>query len=276
MNPEISVILPTYNGARFIKQSIDSIVAQTFPNWELIIVNDCSTDQTLELIEPYAKSDARIKIISNKTNKKLPASLNIGFNQAKGRFLTWTSDDNYYAPDAFKKMLKVFEDNSSIDFVYADMCVVDEDGRVLKYKLKHNEISELYHGCCIGACFLYNRRLYEDFGGYNEELFCAEDYEYWMRLWINNARFYHLKDCLYAYRNNSLSLSATRAAEVQEKTFKLKLMYWDKVPVGRFKKCLALYKPYKKTHNPAMLKQIYELHPVLGRLIYLIKLKGIL
>lgn len=275
MNPEISVVLPTYNGARFIQQSIESVLVQTFLNWELIIVDDCSTDNTFELVKVYADSDKRIKIISNKVNKKLPASLNIGFKQAKGRFLTWTSDDNYYAPNAFEKMLNVFKNNPSIDFVYADMCIVDSVGRLLKYKHRHNEICTLYHGC-IGACFLYNRKLYESFGGYSEDMFCAEDYEYWMRLWVNKTRFYHIKEYLYAYRSNPASLSATKAFEVQEKTFKLKLMYWDKVPVGRFKKCLALYKPYRKTRNPFMLKQIYAHHPVLGRLVHLIKLKGIL
>ena len=104
-NPKISVILPSYNGERYLAQSIQSVIDQTETDWELIIVNDCSTDSTLEIATKFAKIDRRIKVISNEKNSKLPASLNEGFRRAKGKYLTWTSDDNYYKPDALKKLL---------------------------------------------------------------------------------------------------------------------------------------------------------------------------
>ena len=99
---EISIVLPTYNGEQYISQSIDSILKQTFPDWELIIVNDCSTDHTLEIVKQYAEKDHRIKIVNNSINKKLPSSLNIGFQHSCGNFLTWTSDDNLYHENAFE------------------------------------------------------------------------------------------------------------------------------------------------------------------------------
>ncbi len=272
--PKISIVLPTYNGSRFIKQSIDSCINQTFTDWELIIVNDCSTDNTLEIVNTYATADKRIKVITNSVNKKLPASLNIGFRAAVtgegGEFLTWTSDDNYYAPDALQKMLDAFNSNDNPDFVYADTYIVDESDNVIQ-TCRQNEINTLYYGCCIGACFLYKRSLYDKLGGYNENLFCAEDYEYWMRIWVSGAKFTHLHEPLYYYRNNSASLTATKARQVQEKTFELKKMYWDKVPVGALKKCLALYKPYKRTKDKAMLTEIYQRHPILGRIIHCVK-----
>lgn len=273
MKPLITIVLPTYNGQRFISKSIQSCIDQTFQDWELIIVNDCSTDGTSDIISKFAAQDARIKIISNDNNKKLPASLNIGFRASKGAYLTWTSDDNYYAPDALEKMLSVFKSKTDVDFVYADMYAIREDETICSKK-RHHDVCKLYHGCCIGACFLYKSELYEKFGSYNEDMFCAEDYEYWMRLWINNVRFYHLKEYLYYYRNNTASLSATKAKQVQEKTFQLKLLYWDKAPIGRFAKCLALYKPFKKSKDLNMLKQIFRYHPVVGRIVHLIKLKG--
>lgn len=273
MTPEVSIVLPTYNGAKYIKESIESCLSQTFDKWELIVINDCSTDDTLKIVTELASYDKRVKVYSNTNNKKLPASLNVGFKKAKGKYLTWTSDDNYYAPDALEKMLAVFKTNQETDFVYADMIVIDEDGnKVSRRKLK--EPNDLFHGCCIGACFMYKRKLYDIYGPYNEDMFCAEDYEYWMRLWVHKVKFFHLKEFLYFYRNNSASLTATKSHQVQEKTFQLKLMYWDKAPVGKFKKCLALYKPYKKIRNPNMLIQIYERHPFAGRLIHFFKLKG--
>ncbi len=270
MTPRISIVLPTYNGSHFIKQSIDSCLNQTMQDWELIIVNDCSTDNTLEIVNTYAATDKRIKVITNPVNKKLPASLNVGFKEAKAPYLTWTSDDNYYAPNALQKMLETLQANPSFDFVYANQHIVDEENNIVSTRI-HNEIEALYRGCCIGACFLYKRKMYDTFGGYNEDMFCAEDYEYWMRLWVNKARFYHLNDILYYYRNNSASLTATKATLIQEKTFQLKLLYWDKAPISPLQKCLALYKPYKRTKNKAMLAEIYNRHPILGRLVHLIK-----
>ena len=103
--PKVSIVLPTYNGSAFITEAIDSILNQTFSDFELIIVNDCSTDNTFQLCKDYAQKDKRIKLISNSTNLKLPASLNVGFSYATGEYFTWTSDDNYYKDNAIEKMV---------------------------------------------------------------------------------------------------------------------------------------------------------------------------
>ena len=105
ITPLVSIVLPTYNGENFIAKAIESILKQTYTNFELIIVDDCSSDATNEIINSYAKKDARIRIIKNDVNKKLPASLNIGFDNAKGEYYTWSSDDNEYYPQAFEKMV---------------------------------------------------------------------------------------------------------------------------------------------------------------------------
>lgn len=104
-NPLVSIVLPTYNGEEYISRAIQSIINQTYTNWELIIVNDCSTDSTLEIINNFSKQDSRIKIINNDKNMKLPASLNRGFKEANGEYYTWTSDDNEYYPEAIEKMV---------------------------------------------------------------------------------------------------------------------------------------------------------------------------
>ncbi|MFT5212615.1 MAG: glycosyltransferase involved in cell wall biosynthesis, partial [Patiriisocius sp.] len=97
-NPFVSIILPVYNGEKYLSKSIESCLNQTYRNIELIIVNDCSTDKTLEIVDGYLKLDSRIKVLTNSANKRLPASLNIGHLQAQGDYITWTSDDNLYLP----------------------------------------------------------------------------------------------------------------------------------------------------------------------------------
>ena len=107
MSYKVTVIIPTYNSVEFLDSTIASIMNQSigFENIELIIVDDCSNDNTFQITEEYSSCDNRIRVIHNVCNQKLPESLNIGFRQAKGEYLTWTSDDNMYLPDALKIMI---------------------------------------------------------------------------------------------------------------------------------------------------------------------------
>src|SRR4051794_21032964 len=100
--PLVSIVLPTYNRAHLLKRSIETCLNQTLIDIELIVVNDCSTDNTKEIVEAYKAKDARICLITNEKNLRLPASLNKGFENAKGKYFTWTSDDNLYAPNALE------------------------------------------------------------------------------------------------------------------------------------------------------------------------------
>ena len=97
--PVVSIVLPSYNGKKYIRESIESVLAQTFPYWELVLVDDCSTDGTGAVMDAYASKDSRIRVIHNATNQRLPRSLNIGFRETWGEYLTWTSDDNRYLCD---------------------------------------------------------------------------------------------------------------------------------------------------------------------------------
>src|SRR5262245_32445776 len=119
-DPIVSIILPTYNGSRYIRESIDSCLAQEFSDFELIIVNDCSTDNTPAIIEEYANKDGRIRVLHNQVNKKLPRSLNAGSDIARGKYHTWTSDDNFYAPGALKELVQHLENDLSAGYIYTD------------------------------------------------------------------------------------------------------------------------------------------------------------
>lgn len=271
---KISIVLPTYNGSRFLARSIESILNQTESDWELIIVNDCSTDNTLEIALSYAKQDNRIKVVTNEHNKKLPASLNVGFEKAKGKYLSWTSDDNYYLPDALKKMSDMLDKKDDISFVYTDLDYISEDEQLIKHgHLKEPET--LFEGCCIGACFLYRREIWDRLGKYREDLFCAEDYEYWMRIYTAGFKMLHLSDVLYKYTQNSQSLTATKQNLVQDRTMAIKLEYMDKFYISNKKKAVSLFKQYKRTRDANLLKIIKKLSPFWSNLWLLkLKLKG--
>lgn len=219
----ISIVLPVYNGEKYIEQSINSILNQTEKRWELIIVNDCSNDRTKAIIESYAIRDRRIRIINNSINQKLPLSLNIGFQEAKGDFFTWTSDDNLYKENALEIMLNKLEGNADAGLVYCDYTSIDENGMELA-EIIMKEPDKLIYTNTVGACFLYRKGVFDKLGGYDPAMFLVEDYEYWLRIY-QQFEILHLQKNLYYYRLHGASLSSTRLETVVKQTAKLKLKY---------------------------------------------------
>jgi glycosyltransferase involved in cell wall biosynthesis len=263
MAPKISVILPTYNGEYWLAESIQSIIDQTEKNWQLIIVDDGSVDNSLKIAQSFMAKDQRISVISNRINRQLPASLNIGFSLAQGEYLTWTSDDNIYKPNALEKMAAYLDNHSQTDLVSMNFSYIDENGKIKfedfdalhKYK---RDAAYLLHGCNIGAAFMYRKTIADKVGKYDENKFCAEDYDYWCRMALIGKIDYR-NDNIYYYRQHRWSLSATKKPQIKAKTIQIKNQYaeaffikfnfdwWDKATfwynVKNYKRAMK-YLPY--------------------------------
>lgn len=219
----ISIVLPVYNGECFLREAIESILEQTHENFELIIVDDCSKDGTAKIIEHYAKMDSRIRTIKNQTNLKLPMSLNIGFSVAKGKYYTWTSDDNKYKRNALEIMYGEMEKHSEYGLIYADMEYINESGETIG-ALRSN-VQDIYQYNCIGACFLYKSECKDKIGNYDADRFLVEDYDYWLRI-SQNYEVAHIDSVLYQYRYHEKSLTMRRMMEVGEQLLRLKKDYF--------------------------------------------------
>lgn len=208
----VSIVLPIYNGEKYMNLSIDSILSQTYKNWELIIIDDCSTDKTPEIAKSYADKDARISYYRNEVNLKLPRGLNRGFSLSKGDYLTWTSDDNLYLPEAIERMLNTLQKENT-DFVFATCDVINQDGEVVEIiKAPKNYKKAILGGNFVGACFMYTRKVYETIGEYNPDNFLVEDYDYWLKIF---AKFdvSNIQDVLYQYRWHDGALTSTEKKE---------------------------------------------------------------
>lgn len=217
--PQISIVMPVYNGERYLREAVESVIAQEFTDWELIFVDDCSTDRTPAIMEEYRAKDGRIRIIHNEINQKLPRSLNIGFSQAGGNYFTWTSDDNRYKPQALGEMFVYLEAHRDIGLVYADMDFIDESGEKIGFLSRREE--ELYSCNCVGACFLYKSEAARKIGEYDADMFLVEDYDYWIRF-AKDYPIGHLQQCLYEYRQHGESLTEKREHEVEKQLYKLR------------------------------------------------------
>lgn len=213
----ISVVLPTYNGIDNIRKSIDSVLDQSYKDIELIIVDDCSTDGTGALVDEYAATHDNVHVIHNEKNRKLPASLNIGFSYAKGDYYTWTSDDNYFAPEALARMYGIFQSDPNADIVYTDYYTIDSEDKITG-EINHKDYTDIFSDNIIGACFLYKKEVHEKLNGYDEGLFLAEDYDFWIRAVINKFKIEPLYEKLYYYRLHKSSLTGSRMPEIARAT----------------------------------------------------------
>lgn len=206
-SPKVSIILPTYNGQQYIKKSIESCLNQTYQNIELIIVDDASTDETPNIIRQYAERDSRIRAITNKKNKKLPGSLNIGHEACSGDLITWTSDDNFYRDDAIEIMANYLQTHLDIGMVYSDYWIIDSNEEIIK-EVKVSPVEVLSIHNCVGPCFLYRKDVYKRVGLYSIDTLYAEDYDYWLRIAVRFS-LNPIQETLYSYRSHSNSISST-------------------------------------------------------------------
>lgn len=208
LNSLVSIVLPIYNGEKYMRQSIESVINQTYKNWELIIIDDCSIDNTPIIAKEYADKDNRIRYYRNETNLKLPRGLNRGFSLSKGDYLTWTSDDNLYLPNALEVMIKTLIRNK-VELVYASYDIIDENDKIIGETIAPDDSKRaILAWNCVGACFLYTRKVYEEIGEYNPDLFLVEDYEFWIRV-CSKFEGIAIKEKLYRYRLHCDNLTST-------------------------------------------------------------------
>ena len=207
----VSIVLPSRNGAVHLGEAIASVVGQTHKAWELVLVDDGSTDETGAQMDAWAARDERVRVVHLTPNRGLPAALNEGFRHARGDLFSWTSDDNLYGPHAIERMLATLEDDAGLDGVYADHVRFDETA---ERRVRVGPLSQLPLRNVVGACFLYRREVHEELEGFDESHCLAEDYDFWLRA-SHRFRLVPLHECLYRYRDHGASLTATRPREVR-------------------------------------------------------------
>jgi glycosyltransferase involved in cell wall biosynthesis len=215
----LSVVLPTYKRGHLIEAAVRNVLAQDYPNFELIVVNDGSPDNTREVLHRLDAElqDPRLRVI-HRENGGLPTALNTGFAVANGDFWTWTSDDNAYRPGALRAMARELLLDTSAGLVYADMLIRDEKGHERAFVCGPPE--RLEEGSCVGGCFLYRAALGRQVGDYDAGYTLAEDYDYWLRM-HRIARFAWLRRELYDYADAPHSLTRRRFREMQAVQLKL-------------------------------------------------------
>lgn len=186
LEPLVSIILPTYNRSEYLVRAIKSVLDQNYNNFELIIINDGSTDKTSEIISQY--QDSRIKIIENKENLGFVRSLNKAINYAQGKYIARIDDDDFWSDSQkLEKQIKFLENNPEYVLVSSGMIKIDKNGKEIKKYLfpeKDEEIREkmLLTDYFVHPGVVFKKQTWEKAGGYNEQFYFSQDWDLWARL----------------------------------------------------------------------------------------------
>lgn len=214
MQPELSLVMTVYNRERFLAESIESVLAQTKPDFELVIWDDGSTDGSLDIARGYAKKDDRIKLIEAE-HKGRVSSLVSAIAESSAPYLGWVDSDDLLAPTALEKTSAVLAAHPEVGLVYTDYIVIDEDGRAKGYgrrcRIPYSK-ERLLLDLMTFHFRLIRRSVFDQAGGINPLFELAMDYDLCLRL-SEVTQVRHIRKPLYRYRDHQESLSSSRRVE---------------------------------------------------------------
>jgi glycosyltransferase involved in cell wall biosynthesis len=215
--PLVTVYITNYNYGKFIKQSIESVLNQTYSNIELIIIDDGSTDESKEIINHY-KVNPNVNIVFQE-NRGLNASNNVALALASGKYFIRLDADDYFEPYAIAMMVSFMEGKLDVGLLFPDYYYVDEIGNIIGVESRHDfdrEVS-LYDLPSHGACTIVRTEELKSLGGYSENFSCQDGYELWLK-YVLNSKVSNINKPLFFYRQHKKSLTQdeTRILETRK------------------------------------------------------------
>ena len=263
-SPLVSMVVPTYSQAQYLGPCLDSIWFQDYPNLEIIVVNDCSTDNTAEVLAEfekavgaeevsfasnfneetdavertthprYAREGRSLVVLHNERNMGSTWTYNRGFQAATGKYCTYIASDDVCHPQMVSELVAPLEADEA-DFTYSDMFVFDDAGRILReFRLPDYDFRTSFGDWYLcGVSKLYRRELHDRLGWYNNE-FLANDHELYLKFALNGVRFKHIPKILYSVRTHD-----NREVNVHSSSNWGKLLEESKGLVRRARQALA-------------------------------------
>ncbi len=228
MNPLISIILPTYNGSKYISKAIDSVLTQNFTDFELIIINDASTDDKVEkIILDYTSKDDRIIYIKNEENLKLTKTLNKWIWFSKWKYIARIDDDDIWIDNKkLEKQFNFLENNIEYWLVWTKaICIDENNNNIWKINVFVNNLTIkstiLLTNQFVHSSIFIRKSCLDELGLYNNDWNYVEDYELWLRIWTK----YKLKNLnVYSVEYRILKSSITRQKNNEQNSMILKLI----------------------------------------------------
>ena len=271
--PLLTVLMPVYNAEKFLDESIGSILNQTYLEFELLILDDASTDNSLKIIKNYAKEDKRIRVLINKTNQKQAKCRNRLLKNTTTEFIAWMDADDISVIYRLQMQMDFLKQNPDIDVVSSHLAYFDKNNVIIKAPLGDNKIKSVFLLDCAvaGCCIVRMKKIRANKIAYNEDLKSAEDFQYWVDC-CPFVNFATIGKVLYKYRihamqDSSANIKIQREAhfvivknhllkfniEIDQEIIKILLNWYD----GNFN-----YQKFKKAAK--ILEQIYLIKDFYG------------
>lgn len=222
MNDLVSVIMPSYGSEKFISKSIDSVLLQTYDNWELIIIDDCSPDESNKIIKEYLSKDSRIKFVKLEKNSGVAVARNKGIEIAKGRFIAFLDSDDLWLPEKLEKQIN-FMKYHDLAFTYSSYMLIDETDKnigefIVKPKISYSSMLKTCSVGCLTAIYDSNKLKKV----YMPLILKRQDYGTWLKILKNIKTTKGILEplAIYRIRSNSLSSNKLKASVYQWKIYR--------------------------------------------------------
>ncbi len=230
--PKVSIILPCHNGAKYLPRAIASVQAQTFTDWEFIVIDDGSSDGTAGLVAETSQKDARVKLLRNEKNLGIQKSLNRGLVAGRGEYVARIDDDDEWADkDKLKKQVEFLDSNPEHGIVGTGIIEADENGaEIFRYRqpLRDEDVRRkiLKQNCFTHSSVMFRRGAVIELGGYpeTEETKHVEDYDLWLRLG-EKWKFANLPDYATKFTLRPGNISSSNKIDQFQKDIRLSRKY---------------------------------------------------
>lgn len=230
MLPLISVIMSVYNGETYLAEAVESVINQTFANFELIVINDCSSDSTGSILAELSSKDSRIKVHTNEVNLRLPASLNKAISLCQGKYVARMDADDICLPDRLEKQYQFMEEHPDVALSSCRFMTVKNGvyasggagGRCDNDALRAMLLvaNPILHPGVIAKAEVMKQLCYD------ETLTCTEDLELWTRIVMANLKIQILPECLMIYRLHDKQITSTTLDRQHTEVLKIQETYY--------------------------------------------------
>ncbi len=240
-SPLISICIPAYKAERYLALTLASIAAQTYPHWELIVVEDGSQDGTAEIVTTFAATVRQsVRFLRHEENRGLPATRNTGIEAALGNWVALLDSDDLWTPQHLESLVRKTQSPREADLIHSGSILFESDtGKFLEVRAPSDEMVETFpHSLFVGsyiiqpASVLLRKKLWEKVGGFDPVFRYVEDRDMWLRCARADARFLYTGEstCLYRKHTAALSTHAPEMAEAAAAVFD-KHLDWEAIPL---------------------------------------------
>jgi glycosyltransferase involved in cell wall biosynthesis len=223
---KVSIILPVYNGEKYLSETIDSIIEQTFADWEIVAVNDGSTDNSHSILQQYKSNlGSKIKIIDQE-NSGVSVARNVAIDNSESEYLAFIDADDMWLPEKLEKQIKILDNNPDVALVYSDLLDLIENKttrrkQILKRKLQRGYIFEplFYFNFIALSSVVLRKEMIEKYGNFDSDYKIIQDYDLFLRIAEKNVIDY-VDESLLIYRIHENNISGNMEA-IERENFKL-------------------------------------------------------